>query len=127
MSNFTLPILTQFSGNKPAEKVTIKLSKLGANLEVQIPDSNEISADWSAYPILGANKDQPEWSGPQVAAGTWDDANDGMVKLMGLKVTVPKAELQKYLGRQVELRYRFANESGYDLYSDPSVKLKIEP
>ena len=54
------------------------------------------------------------------------NANDGMGKLTGLKITVPKAELQKYLGRQVELRYRFANESGYDLYSDPSVKLKIE-
>ncbi|CAH0246186.1 hypothetical protein [Pseudomonas brassicacearum] len=127
MANFALPILTQFSGNKPAEKITINLSKLEANLEVQIPDSNEISADWSVYPILGANKDHPDWSGQQVAAGTWDDANDGMVKLTGLKVTVPKAELQKYLGRQVELRYRFANESGYDLYSDPSVKLKIEP
>lgn len=28
MANFALPILTQFSGNKPAEKVTINLSKL---------------------------------------------------------------------------------------------------
>ncbi len=32
----------------------------------------------------------------------WDDANDGRVKLTGLKVTVPRTELQKYLGREVE-------------------------
>lgn len=125
MSTFAMPILVQFS-DKPTESVKISLSEIGENLEVQIPDSNEISANWSVYPILGADRNSPEWTGQQVAAGTWDDAREDYVKLTGLKVTVPRAALQKYLNKEVGLRYRFSNESSYDLYSEPSVKLKIE-
>lgn len=126
-ANFALPILTGFSGNQPAENVTINLSKLGDDLEVQIPDSNEISGYWSVYPVLSAISGDPrKWSGSHVPAGARDEANDDVIKLTGLKVTVPKTQLQEYLGHQVELRYWFANESGWDIYSDP-VKLKIEP
>jgi hypothetical protein len=105
--------------------LSISLSALGNTLDVLIPDADEILADWYVYPTLRAD-DIPDWEGKQVPAGRWDDPDQGPIKLTGLRVTVPKSALKKYLGKEVELQYRFANESSLDTHSAP-VKLKIEP
>lgn len=105
--------------------LSISLAALGNTLDVLIPDADEISADWWVFPTLRAD-DLPEWEGEQVPAGRWDDLDQGPIKLTGLRVSVPKSVLKRYLGEEVELQYWFANESGLDFYSD-LVKLKIEP
>jgi hypothetical protein len=113
MTTFAPPILS------------ISLSALGNTLDVLIPDANGISAHWWVFPTLRAD-DIPDWEGKQVPAGRLDDPEQEPIKLTGLRVTVPKSELERYLGKEVELQYRFANESSQDIHSAP-VKLKIEP
>lgn len=48
-----------------------------------------------------------------------------MVKLTGIELRIPKAELEKYLNTEVELRYKFADESSMEPCSQP-LKLYIE-
>jgi hypothetical protein len=105
--------------------LSISLSALGNTLDVLIPDADKITPDWRVFPTLRAD-DLPEWEGDPVPTGIWDDPEQGPIKLTGLRVTVPKSALKRYLGKDVELQYWFANESGLDFYSDP-VKLRIEP
>ncbi|WP_434626135.1 hypothetical protein J3P84_23005 [Pseudomonas sp. Z1-29] len=104
--------------------LSISLSALGNTLNVLIPDADGISADWWVFPTLRADN-IPDWEGEQVPAGRWDDPDQGPIKLTGLRVIVPEKELRRYIGKEVELQYRFSNESSQDIHSAP-VKLKIE-
>lgn len=118
------PLLPQLP-SQPPEKTIVKLSSLSDALKVLVPDSDYFRANWDVYPILGANPESPDWAGPEEPTGVWDEAEDDMVKLSGIGLHIPKAVLERYSNTAVELRYKFADESSMEPYSDP-VKLYIE-
>ncbi|QXI14925.1 hypothetical protein [Pseudomonas hamedanensis] len=105
--------------------VTLQLSQLPDILTVQVPDSSDFAANWSVYAILGGDPEEPEWQGEEVDTGAWDDAEDEMEKLTGIELQVPKEALRPYLNREVELRYKFADESSMEPYSQ-ALKLRVE-
>lgn len=121
---FASAYLAQFPKH-PADQATIQLSTLGEDLIVRVPDPNDIPPNWDVYPILGTNTEEPDWEGLAEPTGAWDEASDDMVKLTGIELRVPKAELEKYLNTEVELRYKFADESSLEPCSEP-LKLYIE-
>jgi hypothetical protein len=123
--HFAAPTLTHAA---PAQDdcVTLQLSQLPDILTVQVPDSSDFAANWSVYAILGSDGEEPEWEGDEVDTGAWDDAEDEMEKLFDIEVQLPKEALQPYLNREVELRYKFRDESSMEPYSQP-LRMRIEP
>lgn len=121
---FASAYLPQFP-DYPVDQVTIRLSTLSEDLIVRVPDPNDIPPNWDVYPILGTNTEEPDWEGLAEPTGVWDEASDDMVKLTGIELRIPKAELEKYLNTEVELRYKFADESSLEPCSEP-LKLYIE-
>jgi hypothetical protein len=105
--------------------LTPQLSTLPDVLIVQVPDSSDFPANWSVYPILGDDPEEPEWIGEEVNTGTWDDAEDEMEKLTGIELQIPKEALRPYLNRVVELRYKFCDESSMEPFSEV-LRLRIE-
>lgn len=118
LMTFAPPILPQRLTHEP-EKATVKLSSVSDTLNVSIPDSAEIPPSWYVYLILGVDAQSPDWTGPEEPTGVWDDASDDAVKLTGIELQIPKAELKKYLNKQVKLRYKFADESSMEPCSEP--------
>jgi hypothetical protein len=123
---FPSPILPQFPIDSRDEMAVVSLSNLADTLIVRIPDPHDIPPNWEVYPILGADPDEPEWRGEQQPAGIWDDAADDMIELTGIELEIAKADLAPYLGTQVELRYKFADESSLELCSE-LLLMRIEP
>lgn len=123
--SFSIPVLTQFPAGTLVEEATIALSSLSGALTVQIPDSDEFPANWEVYLILGADVENPDWAGPEVSTGIYDDACDDLIKVTGLELEVPKAELEKHKNGTIELRYKFSDESSLTPSSEP-VLLRIE-
>ncbi|HJR29688.1 MAG TPA: hypothetical protein VJ889_13340 [Pseudomonas sp.] len=121
---FASASLPQFPDH-PADQATIQLSTFSEDLIVRVPDPNDIPPNWDVYPILGTNTEQPDWEGLAEPTGVWDEASDDMVKLTGIELRIPKTELEKYLNTEVELRYKFADESSLEPCSEP-LKLYIE-
>lgn len=121
---FAIAHLPQFPDH-PADQATIQLSTLSEDLIVRVPDPNDIPPNWDVYPILGTNTEEPDWEGLAEPTGVWDEASDDMVKLTGIELRIPKAELEKYLNTEVELRYKFADESSLEPCSEP-LRLYIE-
>ncbi|MBN3863060.1 hypothetical protein HCU66_12565 [Pseudomonas frederiksbergensis] len=121
---FAIAYLPQFPDH-PADQATIPLSTLSEDLIVRVPDPNDIPPNWDVYPILGTNTEEPDWEGLAEPTGVWDEASDDMVKLTGIELRVPKSELEKYLNTEVELRYKFADESSLEPCSEP-LRLYIE-
>lgn len=111
------PLLPQAALHK-AELTIVKLSSLNETLKILVPDSDEFEANWDVYPILGADPDLPDWQGCKEPTGVWDDALEDMVKLGGLELHIPKAALEKYADSEVDLRYKFADESSLEPYSE---------
>lgn len=105
--------------------MTLQLSQLPDILTVQVPDSSDFAANWSVYAVLGSDAEEPEWDGDEVDTGAWDDAEDEMEKLLDIEVQLPKEALQPYLGREVELRYKFRDESSMEPYSR-ALRLRVE-
>jgi len=122
--HFSAPTLTHAAPAKD-DCVTVHLSQLPDILTVQVPDSSDFAANWTVYAILGSDAEEPEWEGDEVDTGAWDDAEDEMEKLFDIEVQLPKEALQPYLGREVELRYKFRDESSMEPYSLP-LRLRIE-
>lgn len=122
--HFAAPTLTHTA---PAQhdRVTVQLSQMPEILTVQVPDSSDFAANWSVYAILGSDAEEPEWEGDEVDTGAWDDAEDEMEKLFDIEVQLPKEALQPYLGREVELRYKFRDESSMEPYSQ-ALRMRIE-
>lgn len=123
--SFSIPVLTQFPVGTPAKETTVTLSSLSGALKVQIPDSDEIPANWGVYLILGADYETPDWAGPEEPTGVWDDVCDDLIKVTGVELEVPEAELEKYKNSTIELRYKFSDESSLTPCSEP-VLLRIE-
>ncbi|APC15915.1 hypothetical protein BLL42_09265 [Pseudomonas frederiksbergensis] len=123
--SFSIPMLTQFPVSTPAKETTVTLSSLSGALKVQIPDSDEIPANWGVYLILGADYESPDWAGPEEPTGVYDDACDDLIKVTGVELEVPEAELEKYKNSTIELRYKFSDESSLTPCSEPVV-LRIE-
>ncbi|RON19817.1 hypothetical protein [Pseudomonas frederiksbergensis] len=121
---FSIPVLPRFSPHEP-DKAIIKLSNVGDFLIVRVPDPNDIPPNWDVYPILGADTEEPDWEGLAEPTGVWDDASDDMVKRMGIELLIPKAELEKYQNTEIELRYKFADESSLEPCSEP-LRLYVE-
>ncbi|VVM61964.1 hypothetical protein PS662_01354 [Pseudomonas fluorescens] len=124
--NFSSPILPQFPPLNTDQPAVIELSKLRDCLIVRVPEPNDIPPNWDAYPIFGADPDEPDWRGVEEPTGYWDDAIEDMVKRTGIELKIPKADLERYQGRKVELRYKFADESSLEPCSEPLLIL-IEP
>jgi len=122
--HFAAPIVADVA---PAQDdcVILQLSRLPDILTVQVPDSSDFAANWTVYAILGSDGEEPEWEGDEVDTGAWDDAEDEMEKLFDIEVHLPKEALQPYLGREVELRYKFRDESSMEPYSQ-ALRLRIE-
>ncbi|WP_256585120.1 hypothetical protein [Pseudomonas sp. Irchel s3b2] len=51
--------------------------------------------------------------------GVWDEASDDVVTQTGIELRIPKAELEKCRNTEIELRYKFADESSMEPCSDP--------
>jgi hypothetical protein len=122
--NYATPTLAQIASSA-SDTLTLQLSVLPDVLIVQVPDSSDFPANWSVYPILGDDPEEPEWIGEEVDTGTWDDAEDEMEKLTGIELQLPKEALRPYLNREVELRYKFCDESSMEPFSQP-LTLRIE-
>lgn len=122
--HFSAPIVTDVA---PAQdnRIILQLSRLPDILTVQVPDSSDFAANWTVYAILGSDAEEPEWEGDEVDTGAWDDAEDEMEKLFDIEVQLPKEALRPYLGREVELRYKFRDESSMEPYSQ-ALKLRVE-
>ncbi|MHC8355835.1 hypothetical protein ACYZTL_11495 [Pseudomonas sp. LB3P81] len=118
------PILPQLALHE-SEVTIVKLSSLNDTLKILVPDSGDFEANWDVYPILGADPDLPDWKGCKAPTGVWDDAVDDMVKLSGIELLIPKAVLEKYSDSAVDLRYKFADESSLEPYSE-RLKLYVE-
>ena len=115
--NYAAPTLAQIASSD-SDTLTLQLSVLPDVLIVQVPDSSDFPANWSVYPILGDDPEEPEWAGEEVDTGTWDDAEDEMEKLTGIELQLPKEVLRPYLNRQIELRYKFVDESSMEPFSE---------
>lgn len=123
--DFAPPELPQFLPHS-LETTTVNLSALSDELIVQVPDSSDFAANWSVYAILGDDPEEPEWASEEVNTGTWEDAEDEMEKLTGIELHIPKEALIPYLHREIELRYKFQDESSIEPFSEP-LTLQIEP
>lgn len=122
--NYAAPTLAHIA-SLPSAPLTLQLSLLPDLLIVQVPDSSDFPANWSVYAILGDDPEEPEWQGEEVGTGTWDDAEDEMEKLTGIELHIPKEALFAYLNREVELRYKFVDESSMEPFSEV-LRLRIE-
>jgi hypothetical protein len=122
--NYAAPTLSQIAASA-SDTLTLQLSMLPDVMIVQVPDSSDFPANWSVYPILGDDPEEPEWAGEEVNTGTWDDAEDEMEKLTGIELQMPKEALRPYLNREVELRYKFCDESSMEPFSQV-LRLRIE-
>ncbi|MCP1484345.1 hypothetical protein J3D48_000658 [Pseudomonas fluorescens] len=120
--NYAAPTLAQVAS--ASGTLTLQLSVLPDVLIVQVPDSSDFPANWSVYPILGDDPEQPEWAGDEVDTGTWDDAEDDMEKLTGIELQISRQALHAYLNTDVELRYKFVDESSMEPFSQP-LRLRI--
>ncbi|TMU78693.1 hypothetical protein FGA82_15750 [Pseudomonas fluorescens] len=122
--NYAAPTLSQIAA-PTSDTLTLQLSTLPDEMIVQVPDSSDFPANWSVYPILGDDPEEPEWAGEEVDTGTWDDAEDEMEKLTGIELQLPKEALRPYLNREVELRYKFCDESSMEPFSE-MLRLRIK-
>ncbi len=120
--NYAAPTLAQVAS--ASGTLTLQLSVLPDVLIVQVPDSSDFPANLSVYPILGDDPEQPEWAGDEVDTGTWDDAEDDMEKLTGIELQISRQALHAYLNTDVELRYKFVDESSMEPFSQP-LRLRI--
>lgn len=123
-TNYAAPTLSKMAAQSSCT-LTLQLSTLPDVLIVQVPDSSDFPANWSVYPILGDDPEEPEWIGEEVDTGTWDDAEDEMEKLTGIELQIPKEALRPHLNRVVELRYKFCDESSMEPFSEV-LRLRIE-
>ncbi|MFJ2323861.1 hypothetical protein [Pseudomonas sp. NPDC087817] len=121
---FAPPTLPQCLPHSP-ETATVNLSAVSDDLIVQVPDSTDIPANWEVYPILGADPEEPDWEGRQQPTGVWDDVSEDALKLNGIELRIPREALETYLHQEIELRYKFVDESSMDPYSEP-LRLIIE-
>lgn len=124
LMTFAAPTLPQCPSHLP-DSVTLRLSTLTDTLLVSVPDSSFYSANWSVYPIFGTDPENPDWAGEEVDTGVWDDASDDMLKLTDIELHIPKVELARYLNSEIELRYKFQDESSQEPFSPP-LKLRIQ-
>lgn len=118
------PELPQFLPHPP-DTATVDVSTLSDDLIVRVPESGDFAANWSVYAILGDDPEEPEWASDEVNTGTWDDAEDEMEKLTGIELHIPKEALLPYLNADIELRYKFQDESSMEPFSAP-LTLRIE-
>ncbi|MFJ2461971.1 hypothetical protein ACIOVC_26050 [Pseudomonas neuropathica] len=123
-TNYAAPTLSQIAASS-SDILTLQLSTLPDVLTALVPDSSDFPANWSVYPILGDDPQEPEWAGEEVNTGTWDDAEDEMEKLTGIELQLPKEVLRPYLNREIELRYKFCDESSMEPFSEV-LRLRIE-
>lgn len=117
--NFPSPILPQFSRLEPNQISVVTLAQLRECLVVRVPEPNDFPPNWDVYPILGRDPEEPDWRGVEEPTGFWDDAMEDMAKRTGIELKIPKAALEQYRGRAVELRYKFADESSLEPSSEP--------
>ena len=123
-TNYAAPTLSQIAASS-SDILTLQLSTLPDVLTALVPDSSDFPANWSVYPILGDDPETPLWAGEEVDTGTWDDAEDEMEKLTGIELQLPKEVLRPYLNREIELRYKFCDESSMEPFSEV-LRLRIE-
>ncbi|SEO74255.1 hypothetical protein [Pseudomonas sp. ok266] len=123
-TNYAAPTLSQIAASS-SDILTLQLSTLPDVLTALVPDSSDFPANWSVYPILGDDPETPLWAGEEVDTGTWDDAEDEMEKLMGIELQITKEALRPYLNTDVELRYKFVDESSMEPFSQ-ALTLRIE-
>ena len=121
---FAAAHLPQFPDHA-SDSIILRLSTLDDDLIVRVPDGQNTPPNWDVYPILGDDPEEPEWQGLSEPTGVWDDALDDMVGLTGIELSIPRFELEKYLNSTVELRYKFADESGLEPCSEP-LRLYVE-
>ncbi|AWY42760.1 hypothetical protein DKY63_23775 [Pseudomonas putida] len=109
----------------------VNISALDGPLLLTIPDAARLPPEGRVYAILGDPED-PELTGDEIPVGRYvappppaepDEGDYQQDK--NLKVEISRAQLQKFAGRTVELRYQGMGESGLSHDSDP-ILLKIE-
>ncbi|WP_433738669.1 hypothetical protein [Pseudomonas putida] len=103
----------------------IDTSTFSGSLLLTIPDHATLPAEGRVYAILGDPED-PELTGAEVAAGRYvppkppAEPDEGEFKQdKNLMVEISNAQLQKFTGRTVELRYQGMGESSLAYDSDP--------
>lgn len=111
-------------------QATVKLAELDKTLRLGISNTAQLYPEGRDFAILGDPED-PELKGADIAAGEWvpssPDAEPGdgeYQQSQDLKVELSLAQLQRFKGRIVELRYQGTGESSLPADSDP-IKLII--
>ena len=110
---FAPPILAHYPDHC-ADTASVQLSASGEGLRLRVPDSADIPANWSVYPILGEDPENPDWTGAEEETGVWDEIRDEPMKRAIIELVIPKAVLEHYLNGTVTLRYKFQDESSLE-------------
>ena len=120
------------SGSPP--QATITLAKFNVPLQLAIPNSAQLHPEGMVYAILGDPED-PKLKGYAIPAGEWaspeppeeleeleelEEPEEGEYQQsQNLTVEVSLAQLQKFAGQTVQLRYQGMGESSLALDSEP--------
>jgi hypothetical protein len=111
-------------------QAVVNLSTFSGSLWLAIPDAAWLFAEGSVYAIFG-DPDSPELTGDWIPAGRYvappppADPDEGeFQQFKNLKVEISKAQLQRFAGQTVHLRYQSMGESGLAENSDP-IELNI--
>ncbi|MDZ5433438.1 hypothetical protein T3H00_12315 [Pseudomonas fluorescens] len=124
------PMLNVPTTGSPAQ-AEIDISTFSGPLVLTISDNATLPPEGRVYAILG-DPENPDLTGDEVRAGSYvqppppAEPDEGEFKQdKNLTVEISKAQLQKFAGRTVELRYQGTGESGL-AYNSEHILLTIK-
>jgi hypothetical protein len=123
MANPAPTLNIDVTGSPP--QATITLATFKGPLRLGISNTAQLYLEGIVYAIIGDPED-PELKGADIAAGEWvlsspdAEPEDGEYQQsQDLEVKLSLAQLQRFKGRIVELRYQGTGESSLTTDSDP--------
>ncbi|MGY2262592.1 hypothetical protein [Pseudomonas sp. SDO55104_S430] len=125
-----VPALNVKVTGSPAQ-TEIKLAKFPGPLRISIPETAEGFDDGKAYAVLGEDVENPDLKGTEISVGVWEEGQppnepeDGRyVRSKNLAVELSAAQLKRFAGQTVQVRYAMEGTSGLIVGSEP-ISLKI--
>ncbi|PRA18816.1 hypothetical protein CQ014_05995 [Pseudomonas lurida] len=103
----------------PFDQAEISLSTFTGPLVVFIPEDARLFPEGTVYAILGADPEEPAWSGDKISAGECPEDAQDYQQLPNLTVEVPKSALERFADQTTLLRYQTIGESSVPLSSAP--------
>lgn len=127
MEIYAKPTVQNYPENTSTGTVNISLSVMQeSGLTVVIAGKQKVPLYDDAFLILGPDGEKPEWKGERGSLVDFTDPENPQPKTENTLMTLPKAALEKYVGKEIQLRYQTYGESEEYRYSKP-ITLKIQP